>query len=256
MTPVLEVRGLRVDHGGYPAVRVDALSLATGTLSGVVGANGAGKSTLVNAIGGWSRAAPTVSGAVLLDGEDVTHLPAHLHVRRGILLVPEGLGVFLGLSVAENLRAVTAPGEGRRGFSVDEIYDLFPRLRERRDNVAGSMSGGERQMLALSRALRMGPRVLLLDEPSIGLAPRLVITLLRTVRTLVDDGMTVLLVEQNVRAAVEVVDTLHLLERGRMVASGPVATMKDDPRVLEAYLGGSDVGGSDVGGNHVRGSDA
>ena len=239
MTPVLEVRGFRVHYGGHSAVTMDTLSLPAGTLSGVVGANGAGKSTLVNAVAGWSRAAPTVSGSVLLDGEDVTHLPAHQRVRRGILLVPEGHGVFLGLSVAENLRAVTAPGQGRRSFTVDEIYDLFPRLRERRANAAGSMSGGERQMLALSRALRMGPRLLLLDEPSIGLAPRLVITLLRTVRTLVDGGMTVLLVEQNVRAAVEVVDTLHLLERGRMVASGPVAAMKDDPRVLEAYLGTS-----------------
>ena len=239
MTPVLDVRDLRVDYGGHLAVAVAALSLPAGTLSGVVGANGAGKSTLVNAVGGWSRAAPRISGAVLLDGEDVTGLPANQRVRRGITLVPEGHGVFLGLTVAENLRAVTAPGGGRRGFSVDEIYDLFPRLRERRGNAAGSMSGGERQMLALSRALRLGPRVLLLDEPSIGLAPRLVITLLRTVRTLVDGGMTVLLVEQNVRAAVAVVDTLHLLERGRMVASGPVAAMQDDPRVLEAYLGAS-----------------
>ena len=246
MTPVLDVQDLRVSHGGHPAVQVASLALQPGTLSGVVGANGAGKSTLVNAIAGWSRAAPTITGRVLLDGEDVTHLPARAHVHRGILLVPEGHGVFLGLSVAENLRAVTPPGGrgftprgGGRGFTVDEIFDLFPRLRERRANLAGSMSGGERQMLALSRALRLGPRVLLLDEPSIGLAPRLVLTLLRTVRTLVDGGMTVLLVEQNVRAAVEVVDTLHLLEHGRVVASGPVATVKDDPRLIEAYLGAS-----------------
>ena len=239
MTAILEVRNLRVSHGGHPAVELDALALEPGTLSGVVGANGAGKSTLVNAIAGWSRAAPSVSGAVLLDGEDVTHLAAHEHVQRGILLVPEGRGVFLGLSVAENLRAVTSPGAGRRGYSLDDIYGLFPRLLERRGNAAGSLSGGERQMLALARALRMGPRVLLLDEPSIGLAPRLVITLLQTVRRLVDAGMTVLLVEQNVRAAVEVVDRLHLLERGRLIASGPVAAMKDDPRLIDAYLGAS-----------------
>ena len=239
MKPVLEVRGLHVSHGGHPAVAVDALRLEPGTLSGVVGANGAGKSTLVNAIAGWSRAAPSVTGTVLLDGEDVTHLAAHEHVRRGIVLVPEGRGVFLGLSVAENLRAVTSPGAGRRGYSLDDVYDLFPRLLERRNNAAGSMSGGERQMLALARALRLAPRILLLDEPSIGLAPRLVITLLRTVRTLVDGGMTVLLVEQNVRAAVEVVHTLHLLERGSLIASGPVAAMKDDPRLIDAYLGTS-----------------
>jgi branched-chain amino acid transport system ATP-binding protein len=220
-------------------VALDTLVLDQGSLAGVVGANGAGKSTLVNAIAGWSRAAPAVTGAVLLDGEDVSALPVHEHVRRGLLLVPEGHGVFLGLGVEENLRAVVAPPRGatRRAFSIDEVYDLFPRLRERRANAGGSLSGGERQMLALGRALRMGPRVLLLDEPSIGLAPRLVITLLRTVRQLVDAGLTVLLVEQNVRAAVEVVDTLHLLERGRLIASGPVAAMKDDPRIVDAYLG-------------------
>ncbi|WP_158744119.1 ABC transporter ATP-binding protein [Acidisphaera sp. L21] len=241
MIPVLEVRNLAVSYGGDAAVAVSSLALQPGTLSGVVGANGAGKSTLVNAIAGWSRAAPRVSGSVLLDGEDVGSLPAHEHVRRGLLLVPEGHGVFLGLSVEENLRAVRSPPSSsvRRAFSVDEVYDLFPRLRERRANAAGSMSGGERQMLAMARALRLGPRVLLLDEPSIGLAPRLVITLLQAVRRLVDAGMTVLLVEQNVRAAVEVVDTLHLLERGRMIASGPVAAMKDDPRIIEAYLGAS-----------------
>ena len=241
MTPVLEIRNLVVSYGGDPAVAVASLALSPGTLSGVVGANGAGKSTLVNAIAGWSRGAPRVSGSVMLDGEEVASLPAHEHVRRGLLLVPEGLGVFLGLSVEENLRAVRSPPADamRRAFSMDEVYDLFPRLRERRANAAGLMSGGERQMLAVARALRLGPRVLLLDEPSIGLAPRPVITLLQAVRQLVDAGMTVLLVEQNVRAAVEVVDTLHLLERGRMIASGPVAAMRDDPRIIEAYLGAS-----------------
>ena len=241
MTPVLDVQNLTVSYGGDPAVAVASLALPPGTLSGVVGANGAGKSTLVNAIAGWSRAAPRVTGRVMLDGEDVASLPAHEHVRRGLLLVPEGHGVFLGLSVEENLRAVRSPptNTGRRAFSMDEIYDLFPRLRERRANAAGSMSGGERQMLAVARALRLGPRVLLLDEPSIGLAPLPVVALLQAVRRLVDDGMTVLLVEQNVRAAVEVVDTLHLLERGRMIASGPVAAMRDDPRIIDAYLGAS-----------------
>jgi branched-chain amino acid transport system ATP-binding protein len=240
LSPVLEVRDLSVAYGGAPALRIDALSLEAGTLSGVVGANGAGKSTLVNAIAGWSRGEPKVTGTVLLDGEDVTALPAHEHVHRGIVLVPEGHGVFLRLSVEENLRAVTLPSQpGRRPFSLPDVYELFPRLQERRSNLAGSMSGGERQMLALARALRMGPRVLLMDEPSIGLAPRLVITLLKTVRRLVDEGMTVLVVEQNVRAAAAVVDTLHLLERGRLVASGPVATMRNEPRIIDAYLGTS-----------------
>jgi branched-chain amino acid transport system ATP-binding protein len=122
---------------------------------------------------------------------------------------------------------------------VDDVYQLFPRLRERRSNFAGSLSGGERQMLAVGRALRMAPKFLLLDEPSIGLAPRLVVTLLQTIRTLVEGGLTVLLVEQNVNAAMEVTDVLHLLERGRVVASGTVAEMKNDPRIIEAYLGAS-----------------
>jgi len=240
MSAVLAVEDLLVAHGGLPAVAVPSLSLAPGTLSGVVGANGAGKSTLVNAVAGWSRGSPAVSGRVLLEGEDVSALPAHERARRGITLVPEGHGVFLRLSVEDNLRAVRATdAPGRRSFTVAEVFGLFPRLQERRANPAGSLSGGERQMLALGRALRMGPRVLLLDEPSIGLAPRLVLALLQTVRHLVDDGLTVLLVEQNVRAAVEVVDTLLLLERGRVVASGPVGTMRDDPRIIDAYLGTS-----------------
>lgn len=232
----LEIEGLSAAYGGTPAVAVDRLALAPGALAGVIGANGAGKSTLVNAVAGWSRGAPLVEGAVRLHGQAVGHLPAHERVRRGLVLVPEGHGVFLGLSVEENLRAVAAPA-GRTGFSVADVFGLFPRLGERRGNAAGSMSGGERQMLALGRALRLGPRVLLMDEPSIGLAPMLVLALLRAVRRLVDGGLTVLLVEQNVRAAVEVVDELHLLERGRMVASGPVAAMRDDPRIVDAYLG-------------------
>ncbi len=240
MSAVLAVEDLLVAHGGLPAVAVPGLALAPATLSGVVGANGAGKSTLINAIAGWSRGSPAVRGRVWLGGEDVSGLPAHERARRGITLVPEGHGVFLRLSVEDNLRAVrAADGPGRRSFTVAEVFGLFPRLEERRVNPAGSLSGGERQMLALGRALRMGPRVLLLDEPSIGLAPRLVLALLQTVRRLVDDGLTVLLVEQNVRAAAEVVDTLLLLERGRVVASGPVGVMRDDPRIVDAYLGTS-----------------
>jgi len=232
----LEVEGLSAAYGGTPAVAVERLALAPGALAGVVGANGAGKSTLVNAIAGWSRGEPRVQGAIRLFGAEVGGLPPHERVRRGLVLVPEGHGVFLGLSVEENLRAVAAP-PGRIGFAVADVFALFPRLKERRTNAAGSMSGGERQMLALGRALRLGPRVLLMDEPSIGLAPMLVLALLRAVRRLVDGGLTVLLVEQNVRAAVEVVDALHLLERGRMIASGPVAAMRDDPRIVDAYLG-------------------
>jgi branched-chain amino acid transport system ATP-binding protein len=236
--PVLEARNLRVAYGGHVALDIPHLALVPGELVGVVGANGAGKSTLVNALLGWSRGAPSVSGSVRLDGEEIGAMPPHRRVARGLALVPEGGAVFMRLSVAENLAAAQPPrGAGRRGHDEAEVHALFPRLRERRHHAASALSGGERQMLAIARALRLGPRALLLDEPSIGLAPRLVADVLRAVRGLVDAKLSVLLVEQNVRAAIEVVDRLILLERGRILAQGPVAEMRDDPRILEAYLG-------------------
>ena len=239
MSARLEVCDLRVAYGRSTAVTIGRLVVEPGTLAAVVGANGAGKSTLINAIANWSRAEPRISGAVRLDNEDVAGLPPHRHVQRGLLLVPEGRAVFLGLTVEENLRAVIRPveGPGRRAYALAAVYALFPRLHERRANSVSSLSGGERQMLALGRALRMAPKLLLLDEPSIGLAPRLIAALLQAIRSLVEAGLTVLLVEQNVRAAVEVADVLHLLERGRVVASGPAVAMRNDPRIVEAYLG-------------------
>jgi len=238
MSARLEVSDLRVAYGASPAVAVDRLAVEPGTLATVVGANGAGKSTFVNAIANWSRAAPRVEGTVRMDGEDISGLSPHLLVRRGLLLVPEGRGVFMGLTVDENLRAgAVAHGEGSKAYSPEDVYALFPSLRERRANAGGSLSGGERQMLAVGRALRMAPKLLLLDEPSIGLAPRMVAILLDTIRRLVDGGLTVLLVEQNVRAAMAVADVLHLIEHGRLTASGSVTAMKDDPRIVEAYLG-------------------
>ncbi len=241
MSARLEIGGLRVAYGRAEAVAVEHLVVEPGTLAGVIGANGAGKSTLINAVANWSRAEPRISGSVRLDGEELAGLSAEERVRRGVQLVPEGRGVFLGLSVEENLKAVARPrsSHGGRTYVVEDVYALFPRLRERRSNLAGSLSGGERQMLAVGRALRMAPKLLLLDEPSIGLAPRLVSTLLATIRELVEGGLTVLLVEQNVHAAAEVTDVLHLLERGRVVATGSVAEMRNDPRIVEAYLGAS-----------------
>jgi len=236
--PVLEAEALRVAYGGNLALDLPRLSLGTGELVGVVGANGAGKSTLVNALLGWSRGRPTVSGRVRLDGEDISALPTHERVRRGLLLVPEGGAVFSRLTVTENL-AASEQADGR-AYTEDEVFALFPRLRERLHHTGAQLSGGERQMLAIARALRLGPRALVLDEPSIGLAPRLVVSVLETVRRLVDQrGLSVLLVEQNVRAAVEVVDRLVLIERGRILAEGPIAAMRDDPRIIQAYLGES-----------------
>lgn len=239
MMSFLEVSDLVVDYGGNRAVQVDRLELEQGTLTCIAGANGAGKSTLVNALLGWSRGRPKVAGSVRLQGTEVGGWPTTRRAGEGMLLVPEGLGVFSTLTVDENLRGVVPPkaSSGRRGFSESEIFELFPKLEERRDHLGGALSGGERGMLAVARALRAGPRLLLLDEPSIGLAPRLVSVLLAAIRGLVDKGLTVLLVEQNVHAALEVSDRLYLLERGEVVANGTAAEMRNDKRLIDAYLG-------------------
>ena len=239
MTGVLACRGLSAWYGGNAALGGVDLDVAAGVMVGVVGANGAGKSTLVNALAGWSRGRPRITGDVFLDGSPLGRLPAHERVRRGLLLVPEGKGVFNELTVDENLALVRPPDDpsGRHVFTREDVLGLFPRLHERRRHKGGALSGGERQMLALSRALLSAPRVLVLDEPSVGLAPRLVLDLLIRVRGLVDRGLPVLLVEQNVRAALDVVDELYLLERGRVVAGGTAASMRDDRRLVEAYLG-------------------
>jgi branched-chain amino acid transport system ATP-binding protein len=238
--PALQIEDLTADYGGNRALDVDRLALNGGELLGVVGANGAGKSTLVGAILGWSRGEPKVSGRVILDGEDIGGLKTPQRVRKGLLLIPENALIFSEMTVADNLahHASERVAAGRHVYSLDDIYDLFPNLAQRRGHMGHQLSGGERQMLGIARALRLAPRVLLLDEPSIGLAPKLVSTVLRTIRALADDGLTVLLIEQNVKAAIEVVDRIALLERGRILAEGPAATMRDDPRIAEAYLGG------------------
>ena len=239
MTEVLACRNLTVRYGGKTALDGVSVAVGAGRMVGVVGANGAGKSTLINAFAGWSRGRPNVDGDVLLDGRSIAGLPAHQRARGGLLLVPEGKGVFGSLTVEENLALVRPPPAtaGRHAFSYEEIYSLFPRLTERLRHKGSALSGGERQMLAISCALRAAPRILLLDEPSVGLAPRLVLDLLVRMRELVDRGLSILLVEQNVQAALAVVDELHLLERGSVVAHGPAETMRGDHRIVEAYLG-------------------
>jgi branched-chain amino acid transport system ATP-binding protein len=236
---VLRVRGLRVAYAGNPAVDLNSLDVGHGEVVGVVGANGAGKSTLVNALAGWSRGQPRVTGEVTLEGQRVDARPTHERIRSGLLLVPEGRLVFGRMSVEDNLSTAFSPvaAPGRKVYARDEIYTLFPRLKERRQHLGSQLSGGERQMLGIGRALMMGPRVLLLDEPSIGLAPKLVQQVLDTMRTLARSGLSILLVEQNVRAALEVVDRLLLLERGRVVLEGPAAQVGNDPRIAQAYLG-------------------
>lgn len=237
--PVLSIEKLDVFYGGNRALSVEEISVAAGELVGVVGANGAGKTTLVNAALGWSRGTPKVSGAVRLSGKDISRLPTHKRVGLGLLLIPETKLIFSTMSVEENLLHVAdaANAEGRRIYSLDDIFALFPNLEKRRNHLGAQLSGGERQMLGIARALRLAPKALLLDEPSIGLAPRLVASVLATVRELVEDGLAVLLVEQNVRAALEAVHRMILLERGRIVLEGPAEDMRGNPRIAEAYLG-------------------
>jgi branched-chain amino acid transport system ATP-binding protein len=235
----LEATGLTVRYGGNVAVDGIDVAVPAGRMVGMVGANGAGKSTLINALAGWSRGDPVVRGSVKLGADSMDGLAPHRRAERGLVLVPEGKGIFAELTVLENLALVRPPQDttGRHSFSMDDIFALFPRLAERRGHKGRMLSGGERQMVAVSRALRAAPRVLLLDEPSAGLAPRLVYELLATMRTLVDRGLSLLLVEQNVRATLELVDELYLLERGKVVAKGTAAEMKNDKRIHEAYLG-------------------
>jgi branched-chain amino acid transport system ATP-binding protein len=238
MTRVLEATGIRVRYGNSVAVQGVSLTVASGELLAIAGANGAGKSTLVNAIAGWSRGVASVEGMVRLHGEDISGLSAQERVRSGVSLVPEMRGVFGALTVEENLVMVKPARAAGREYSVDDIYALFPQLKDRTHARASTLSGGERQMVAIGRALRAAPRLLILDEPSVGLAPRLVLDILRHIRELTNEGLAVLLVEQNVRAALEVADRLSLIEQGRVIGSGTADEMRDDPRTVAAYLGG------------------
>jgi branched-chain amino acid transport system ATP-binding protein len=239
MTGVLQCDNLSVRYAGNVALSGVSINVQAGKMVGLVGANGAGKSTLVNALAGWSRGRAVVSGNVNLEGQNISTLASHQRVSRGLTLVPEGKNIFVELTVDENLGLIRPPPDitGRHIFRIPEVFDFFPRLAERRHHKGAALSGGERQMLAVGRALLAGPRVLMLDEPSAGLAPRLISDLLSRIRLLVDRGLPVLLVEQNVKAALKVVDHLYLLERGRIVGEGPASVMAADHRIVEAYLG-------------------
>jgi branched-chain amino acid transport system ATP-binding protein len=239
MNIVLQSQDLSVRYAGNIALSGVNIGVRAAKMVGLVGANGAGKTSLVNALAGWSRGRATVSGAVRLEGKSIEDLAAHQRVARGLVLVPEGKNIFVELTVDENLSLVRRPPDaaGRHNFTLSEVFDFFPRLAERRAHKGAALSGGERQMLAVGRALLACPRVLMLDEPSAGLAPRLIADLLSRIRLLVDRGLPVLLVEQNVKAALKVVDHLYLLERGRIVGDGPADVMAADHRIIEAYLG-------------------
>jgi branched-chain amino acid transport system ATP-binding protein len=233
---MLEVRDLRVDYGAAPALREVSLSIAPGELVCVVGPNGAGKTTLIDAIAGLLRSR---AGSIAMDGRDLSRLPAHRYCDAGIALVPEGRRLFSGMTVRENLELGSYRGAAKpaRARTLEEVCKRFPALRERLDDVAGTLSGGQQQMVAIGRALMALPRLLLLDEPSLGLAPAIVLVLFDAIREVNAGGTAVLLVEQNVTLALELARRAYVLDEGRIVAHGEPGMLLAQPALRHAYLG-------------------
>ena len=237
MTRLLEVRDLVVGYGRVQALHGVSLDVEAGSIVCVIGPNGAGKTTLLAALMGLLPS----TGSVRYGGEDVAAVPAEARVAAGLSLVPERRELFGELCVEDNLRlgAFHRVRRGERGADSDlaPVYALFPRLRERRRQLAATLSGGERQMLAIGRALMAKPRLLMLDEPSLGLAPRIVRDILRIVADLRQTGVAILLVEQNARAALQIADRGYVLETGEVALVGSATELADNPRVVESYLG-------------------
>ena len=236
MNGILKVAGLHVHYGMVEAVKGIDFTLEQGRITALLGANGAGKSTTLLTLSGLVKAS---AGSVVLEGVEITNQPTHQIVERGLIQVAEGRQILTRLSVRENLLLGTYRRSYRDGIENDleRSLALFPRLRERLDGAAGNLSGGEQQMLAIARALMAQPRLLLLDEPSMGLAPLLVEDIFRTLQELNSRGLTILLVEQNVRLALKIADCAYVMDTGQIVLSGPSAELRHDSRVVEAYLG-------------------
>jgi len=233
---MLEVRSIRVSYGAAPAIVDASLDVAAGDLVVVVGPNGAGKTTLINALAGLH---PIDSGSLRMAGRDLSRLSAHRYCDEGIALVPEGRRLFTGLSVKENLELGSYRSSARalRAESMSEVCAIFPVLQERLDAPAGALSGGQQQMLAIARALMARPRLLLLDEPSLGLAPAIVLEMFRVIREINARGVAVLLVEQNVASALEIARRAYVLEEGRIVTQGAPRELTAQPHIQRAYLG-------------------
>ncbi len=232
---MLRVENLTSSYGRIVVLRDVSLDVAKGEMVALIGSNGAGKTTLLRAISGVQ---PIGSGAINFDGRPIDQFSAHARVRAGIVQVPEGRQVFAPLPVADNLRlGAWTRDDAEINRDLDEIYATFPALAEKRQIAAGALSGGQQQMLAIGRALMARPKLLLLDEPSMGLAPMLAEQILANVAALKTRGLTVLLVEQNAHAALAIADRAYVLETGRVTLSGESAALRDDARVREAYLG-------------------
>jgi branched-chain amino acid transport system ATP-binding protein len=232
----LAVRNLEVRYGDLVGVADVSFEVAPGTVVALLGSNGAGKTTTLNAIAGLVRRS---KGSIEWDGEDIGNLSAYAIVPKGLTLSPEGWRLFVGQTVEQNLLLGATPLKNRRRIPdlLDRVFRIFPQLAERRSQRAGTLSGGERQMLALGRALMSDPRLLMLDEPSLGLAPTIVESLYGTLERLHAEGLTLLLAEQSIELALEVADHGYVLQTGRTVLNGPAAELRNDPHVQEIYFG-------------------
>jgi branched-chain amino acid transport system ATP-binding protein len=235
---MISVTSLHAGIGGIQILHDISIEVPSGRLVTVIGPNGAGKTTLLRSL---SNVLPPSSGSIVFDGKPTTGLPAHVLARRGLVHVPQGRQIVPMVSVRDNLLIGASRVEGHTPdeieASLEREFERFPVLRERQNIPGGNLSGGEQQMLAVSRALMMKPKVLMLDEPSLGLAPQIVSAIFSTLRKLADEGLAVLLVEQLALLALKVADEAYVLQRGRVALSGPAAQIRRDPAVVESYLG-------------------
>lgn len=234
--PMLEVNNIHTYYGNIHALKGITLTVEEGEIVTLIGANGAGKTTTLRTISGLLRPR---QGDVVFEGEDISNIPAHRMVYKGVAMVPEGRGIFARLTVSENLDMGAFSRDDKVSIKNDleRVYNLFPRLKERRSQVSGTLSGGEQQMLAIGRAIMSHPRLLLLDEPSMGLAPVLVEAIFDTVEAINKEGTTVLLVEQNANMALGIANRGYVLQTGQIVLSDTADKLKKDPTVQKAYLG-------------------
>lgn len=236
MAPLLKVDNIEVYYGMIKALKGVSFEVNKGEIVALIGANGAGKTTTLHTVTGLI---PAASGKITLDGKDLGKVPAHKIVSMGMAHVPEGRRVFAALSVYDNLKmgAYTRKDKKEIEASLEMVFEAFPRLKERRNQVAGTLSGGEQQMLAMGRALMSKPRIILMDEPSMGLSPLYVTEIFEIIKKIKSEGTTVLLVEQNANMALQVADRAYVLETGKIIMDGKASDLMNDERVRKAYLG-------------------